>query len=398
MKSTSLLLAAVATSPVAMAQIVIFDHDFENAPTPGAAVTGVSDLGAPVAGSFSFSDAPVGGIGGNVNDGRFALAVGHNGNSDVASMTEMVSNAVAFSADVFPDTQIIDAGGGDRVYADFAGNGAFTDGESTTISFLTANFGTSNTGAMKYNFVRGLDANDNEIFELLFVSGSGGETREVFARGADDDSTTLSALNAGTPEGTKLVESVSFQLNGTNVAAGRPSGMFAASITLENGAVTYDLSVTGGDIVTTADNATTAFPVNSAATSIARLEFSSAWNLNVEGQNKGYWVDDIFADATAVVDDPGGFLEADFNQDGIVDLLDLDVLGANWQSSGATNATGDANGDTIVDLLDLDVLGSQWQQSSSFAEALAASGIAVPEPASMVLLAAGGLLISRRRR
>ncbi len=94
--------------------------------------------------------------------------------------------------------------------------------------------------------------------------------------------------------------------------------------------------------------------------------------------------------------DVGG-LSADFNTDGIVDLLDLDILGANWQAAG-TAATGDANGDGVVDLLDLDLLGAQWQQSGSFEAALAASGIAVPEPASMLLVAAGMGLIARRRR
>lgn len=92
-----------------------------------------------------------------------------------------------------------------------------------------------------------------------------------------------------------------------------------------------------------------------------------------------------------------GGLSADFNQDGTVDLLDLDVLGANWQMAG-TPTTGDANGDGTVDLLDLDLLGSQWQQSASFESALAASGIAVPEPAALTLLALGSLMVARRRR
>lgn len=99
----------------------------------------------------------------------------------------------------------------------------------------------------------------------------------------------------------------------------------------------------------------------------------------------------------ALTDVGGGFLEADFNQDSVVDLLDLDILGSNWQTSGATGATGDANGDTVVDLLDLDILGSQWQQSSAaFEAALAASGI--PEPSALALLGLGGLTMIRRRR
>ncbi len=91
------------------------------------------------------------------------------------------------------------------------------------------------------------------------------------------------------------------------------------------------------------------------------------------------------------------FLSADFNQDGEVGLLDLDILGANFNSPGDA-MTGDANGDGQVSLLDLDILGAQWGSvPASFAAALAASGITVPEPASLILVTAGGLLISRRR-
>ncbi len=89
------------------------------------------------------------------------------------------------------------------------------------------------------------------------------------------------------------------------------------------------------------------------------------------------------------------FLSADFNQDGIVNLLDLDILGQNWEMTG-TSATGDANGDGVVNLLDLDALGQQWELESSFAAALSAAGI-VPEPASIALLGAGAMLMARRR-
>ncbi len=60
--------------------------------------------------------------------------------------------------------------------------------------------------------------------------------------------------------------------------------------------------------------------------------------------------------------DGGGItvgLPGDANLDGSVDLLDLDILGQNWQGAG-TWSFGDFNGDQIVNLIDLDILGSGW--------------------------------------
>lgn len=86
-------------------------------------------------------------------------------------------------------------------------------------------------------------------------------------------------------------------------------------------------------------------------------------------------------------------LAADFNGDGTVDLLDLDILGTNFGAGpGATMAQGDANGDGNVDLLDLDVLGS------TFGDTIGSSA-AVPEPtaALLSLIALGGVAGFRRR-
>ncbi|MEO0530949.1 MAG: CotH kinase family protein [Planctomycetota bacterium] len=56
----------------------------------------------------------------------------------------------------------------------------------------------------------------------------------------------------------------------------------------------------------------------------------------------------------------GNALPGDANGDGAVDLLDLDILGANFGASPATLAQGDFNANNVVDLLDLDILGSNF--------------------------------------
>lgn len=85
-------------------------------------------------------------------------------------------------------------------------------------------------------------------------------------------------------------------------------------------------------------------------------------------------------------------LAADFNGDGTVDLLDLDILGNNFGLDPATMAQGDANNDGVVDLLDLDILGNTFGSSAS-----AASSIPEPTAALLSLVALGGIAGFRRR-
>ncbi len=115
---------------------------------------------------------------------------------------------------------------------------------------------------------------------------------------------------------------------------------------------------------------------------------------------QGVIVDDttalaVTADGTQIVATVA--LPGDANLDGLVGLLDLDLLGSSWNQSG-TWVNGDFNGDGLVSLLDLDVLGANWNTTASFESALAASGISIPEPTSILLMFTGGLCALRPAR
>ncbi|MCC6683394.1 MAG: serine hydrolase [Phycisphaeraceae bacterium] len=53
-------------------------------------------------------------------------------------------------------------------------------------------------------------------------------------------------------------------------------------------------------------------------------------------------------------------LPGDANNDGLVDVADLQILVDNWLSQDATWTDGDFNGDGVVDLADLQLLGDFW--------------------------------------
>ncbi len=86
-----------------------------------------------------------------------------------------------------------------------------------------------------------------------------------------------------------------------------------------------------------------------------------------------------------------GTAYGDTNLDKQVSLLDLNALGANFGLSGGWGA-GDFNGDGEITLADLNVLGTSFGFDNS------AAAPAVPEPASVALLALSGLMLTRRRR
>lgn len=86
----------------------------------------------------------------------------------------------------------------------------------------------------------------------------------------------------------------------------------------------------------------------------------------------------------------------DLNLDGNVDITDAALLSTHWQQSVTTDNWhfGDLNGDNVVDISDAALLSTNWQATPQ----LAGNPSAVPEPASLTLLAVGALALVRRRK
>jgi Trypsin len=92
-------------------------------------------------------------------------------------------------------------------------------------------------------------------------------------------------------------------------------------------------------------------------------------------------------------------LPGDLNLDGQVDVFDMNIISAQWQTAGSM---GDANHDGIVNLFDLMLVSANWTRGSPPADVAAslASSAGVPEPTSAMLIVVGGafLCLGGRRR
>jgi len=54
--------------------------------------------------------------------------------------------------------------------------------------------------------------------------------------------------------------------------------------------------------------------------------------------------------------------DADFNDDGKIDIFDLNILAVHWGSANGTSTTGDANCDGKVDIFDLNAVAVSWSE------------------------------------
>ncbi|MEM6749290.1 MAG: dockerin type I domain-containing protein [Planctomycetota bacterium] len=146
-----------------------------------------------------------------------------------------------------------------------------------------------------------------------------------------------------------------------------------------------------GNFVLTRDINDFTLAVTNPGTTNNQVDFDDLFAFQYQiatGAGFGYAVE--FHDARFLT--PVAGLAGDANGDGVVDLLDFDVLAQNFGSStGNGAADGDFNADGVVDLLDFDVLAQNFGSSSPSA---------VPEPASLGLIGPGAaaLVTGRRRR
>ena len=108
---------------------------------------------------------------------------------------------------------------------------------------------------------------------------------------------------------------------------------------------------------------------------VARVHWRS------EGAGFGHFIDATVA---------GVALKADFNDDGVIDDLDLTILATHWQTTGG-HGDGDANDDGFIDDLDLTALATEWPTGDLDVSA-------VPEPAMLSLLVLGAAALIRRKR
>ena len=91
----------------------------------------------------------------------------------------------------------------------------------------------------------------------------------------------------------------------------------------------------------------------------------------------------------------------DCDRDGDVDINDLSALAVNWGvTSGAEWADGDFDDDDDVDINDLSALAGNWSHGTAGGMSLddAWASASIPEPATLALLAAGGMAAGRPGR
>ena len=205
-----------------------------------------------------------------------------------------------------------------------------------------------------------------------------------------------------------------FVTGGTaEVEAGSGKALFVSSV-LASGSGKIDITDGGMVVDYTGDN-----PLATIQAYLASGYASGAWNGNginssTAAANAGMTLGMADNASLGLSTFGGGAVDStsilvkytyngDLNFDGMVNGVDLSILGSSWQGTGLW-ANGDLNYDGTINGVDLSLLGANWQAgvaaplNVSFAEAAGAMGMSVPEPASLAVVGLGTLALALRRR
>ena len=180
--------------------------------------------------------------------------------------------------------------------------GALAAGDSTKVGFNLATFGTNNQNNFKYAHIIGLSSTGQEVFQILYRAGSGGGTREAYARELGEDNTTFNAAGTlASVDGTLISDGNSNANNSTNTGAA-PTGQLEVSILFDQNGWNASVVPNGGNTVQTP---ATGLGIASGATDLASIVFFTSQNAANGNQNNGLWVDNLLVHTeVAVVPEP----------------------------------------------------------------------------------------------
>jgi hypothetical protein len=156
---------------------------------------------------------------------------------------------------------------------------------------------------------------------------------------------------------------------------------YAFHVAFDTIADTFSMSIDGIPMVLDSDNTTTMFPFKNSASGIDAIDFTTGSNAVAASL---FYLDDIVVQSISA-------LVGDLDGDGFVGITDLNLVLGNWNLTvPPADAAADPSGDNYIGIEDLNLVLGNWNAG------VPPSSVAVPEPATLVLLGACGLLLTRR--
>ena len=357
--SISACILIFLTASVASAQTTVFDHDFTNATAGDLSDAGT--LGTPAVGTL---EAPGGFVSAS---GPGLTGQAYTSGNNLGSNGITVDDAGSFNDVGTPAGNFLTV----NLSEPAAVTGVLDVGQTTTVNFNIASFGTNNPTIFKYAHIIGRSSTGAEVFHIVWRAGSNAGARQVFARELGQDSTNFVAVDPPvmrdgneldfdfeSVDGTLIATAINFGINSTNTATA-PSQV-AVSVTInENG---WDAAAVAGGGNTTQTPAT-GLGIASEATDLASIVFFSSHN-DLNGGNVGFWVDNIVV-ATDLTVEPTAPLLGDFNGDFVVDCADIDEYIGNLGSDAAARPELDLVADGTINSADVAFLVENLVQTTN---------------------------------